>query len=66
MTVPELEGAYRYLMLREAIATVAIQHREACECDTCLAAYGDKEAFLRVWLIAEHERSEPVDADDLG
>jgi hypothetical protein len=57
MTVPELEGAYRYLLLREAIASVAIEHRQGCGCDVCLAAHGDKEAFLRVWLIAEHERA---------
>jgi hypothetical protein len=57
MTVPELEGAYRYLLLREAIASLAIEHRQGCGCDVCLAAHGDKEAFLRVWLIAEHERA---------
>jgi len=47
---------YRFFMLREAIASVAIEHRLGCECDICLAAEGNKEAFLRVWLKAEHER----------
>jgi hypothetical protein len=39
-----------YFMIREAIASVAIEHHLGCECDTCLAAHGDREAFLRVWL----------------
>lgn len=51
-----LEGAARFFLLKEAIASVAIEHRLECECDTCLAADGDKEAFLRVWLKVEHER----------
>jgi hypothetical protein len=50
-----LDGMLRFFTLKEAIASVAIEHRTGCECDTCLAAHGDKEAFLRVWLRAEHD-----------
>jgi hypothetical protein len=40
------------LMLREAIASVALSHDEGCECDTCKAATGDKEAWQRI--VAQH------------
>lgn len=37
-------------MLKEAIASVAIEHSERCTCDTCLAAHGDLAAFSRILL----------------
>lgn len=44
-----------YFTIKEAIASVAIEHIPGCECDTCLAAYGDKEAYLRVWLAVSDQ-----------
>jgi hypothetical protein len=45
-----LSGAMAFFVLKEAIASTALEHAIGCPCDVCLAAHGDKEAFLRVWL----------------
>lgn len=40
-----------YLMdmrLEEAIASVSLSHNENCKCKVCLAACGDKAAFLYI------------------
>jgi hypothetical protein len=46
----ELEGMMAYFMMKEAVASIAIEHDPGCECVACRAAHGDKEAFLDVWL----------------
>lgn len=45
------------LMLREAIASCALEHPRGCGCDTCLAAAGDTDAFARVWVAVQDEQS---------
>ena len=35
--------------LARARASVSLSHKPSCTCDTCKAAQGDEEAFLRVY-----------------
>jgi hypothetical protein len=37
--------------LKEEIAITSTTHHEQCACDICMAAFGDKEAFYRMWLL---------------
>jgi len=39
----------RWLLLREAFATVKASHDIACECLVCRAYSGDDEAVVEVW-----------------
>lgn len=49
-------------MLKEAIASTAIEHDDRCTCDTCLAAHGDLAAFSRILLRlqGDHEAARRV------
>jgi hypothetical protein len=40
------------LFLKEAIASTALEHGEACSCTVCLAAGGDIGAFALIWVPA--------------
>lgn len=42
------EGMLRLLRLQEAIASVSLSHPEDCNCLTCRAGRGDKEAFVQI------------------
>jgi hypothetical protein len=46
---------FRLLWMREAIASVSLSHPPGCDCDTCKAAQGDEEAFVRVVEAVEAE-----------
>jgi hypothetical protein len=37
------------LIVREAIASVALSHDDDCRCDICRASLGDEQAFEQVW-----------------
>lgn len=39
----------RHFIIREALNSVALEHPDDCECDTCLAANGNKDALARVY-----------------
>jgi hypothetical protein len=45
-----MSDVFNMLMLKEAIASVAMEHAAGCKCDTCLAAQGDRAAFSRILL----------------
>ena len=53
LSAPELDGILKFLQLKEALATAAMTHRAECRCDVCLAAFGDREAFYRMWLYTD-------------
>lgn len=36
------------MQLQEAVSSVAMSHRDDCDCRTCRAAYGDGEAFAEL------------------
>lgn len=46
------------LFLKEAIASTALEHGEACSCTVCLAAGGDIEAFARIWSLVQEREEE--------
>jgi hypothetical protein len=49
----------KFFMLREAIASVAIEHDPRCRCVVCRAADGDQKAFLEIWLESTGFDDEP-------
>jgi hypothetical protein len=51
LTKPGLDGILKFLRLKEEIAITSTTHHEQCACDICMAAFGDKEAFYRMWLL---------------
>jgi hypothetical protein len=46
------------LLIKEAIATVALEHPTGCKCDICLANKGDEDAAHRVWLAINDSTEE--------
>lgn len=49
------EGIFRGLLIREAIASTAMEHPGGCGCDICRAAAGDGDAFGRVLVQVNDE-----------
>ncbi len=43
-----MEGLWRALLAREAVASVALAHRQGCKCLACRASQGDQRAFAEV------------------
>jgi hypothetical protein len=46
------------LFLKEAIASTALEHGEACSCTVCLAAGGDIGAFALIWSLVQEREEE--------
>jgi hypothetical protein len=46
---------FQGLALREAIASVAMEHPTGCNCRVCKAAAGDLKAFGELWTEATEE-----------
>lgn len=44
------------IVLKEALHSVALSHKEGCACVVCRAAGGDKEAFYTLLLELEEAR----------
>lgn len=45
---PVAEGILRQMARMDAIASVALSHRDDCQCDVCQAARGDVDAMTRL------------------
>lgn len=43
-----IEGMWKMLAIKDAIASVALSHERNCTCRTCLAARGDMDAFANI------------------
>lgn len=50
-------NAAQLLMLRDAVASVSLSHKEGCGCLTCRAAAGDTDAFMQIVIASEEEAS---------
>lgn len=50
----------RHLMVREAVGSVALSHRQDCVCLVCRAANGDEDALIEVHdaLAASDEKQD--------
>lgn len=48
MGATAIAGLLRLAQLREAVASVALSHPDACACDVCRASQGDDGALARV------------------
>lgn len=55
------------LMIQEAIASTALEHRSDCPCTVCRAAHGDEQAFAQIALSLEAAKaaSEPLIPADI-
>lgn len=60
----------RLLSLRQKVATVALEHEDACTCTICRAAVGDVSAFMALLYVLDIEGKSWVDVrlhrDDVG
>lgn len=43
-----VEGVWKMLAIKDAIASIALSHERDCTCRTCLAARGDMDAFANI------------------
>lgn len=48
-------GMFDGLLVKEAVGSVAMSHDDGCDCDICLAASGDGQAFGRVLMQVNNE-----------
>jgi hypothetical protein len=53
----DIDGIFSALLMREAIASVALSHDDDCDCVICRAATGEADAFAEVMLQVADERA---------
>ena len=53
MADPALAGIARALLVREAVASTAMEHPQDCACPVCRAARGDVDAFAQIMVMVD-------------
>jgi hypothetical protein len=48
-------GFFRMQMVREAVASVAMEHAEDCACTACRAVAGDVDALTEIFAVLGDE-----------